>query len=261
MKTLKSVRSSTDPRETPLVTDFYPDIDPLTTTLWVWSHNQFLIYLTAHLSYPHIFNLDRRLLCKTFKGLSEVQIDGMSGSSLVHSCSYTIMKSYKVGQAKLSLGESMLVISYTSLSYICLSITTRSISFHTMLKHFPQCFLFLCADYRNKLYETQWIVGAYRVPKVELGVVLQELQMSHLETYCFFSLQLLWYKWEKQVWSHIQDIITKTIIQMRVTDIKGSVCKLRREFYVLNSYEYKTITTTCLEAFLLRSTTLNVVSD
>jgi len=46
------------------------------------------------------------------KGLSEVQIDDVSGSSFVHCHSYTIIKSGKIGQAGPALGEAMLVLPY-----------------------------------------------------------------------------------------------------------------------------------------------------
>ena len=46
------------------------------------------------------------------KGLTEVQIDDISGSFLVHRCSYTIIKGHWVGQAGFALGEAMLVLPY-----------------------------------------------------------------------------------------------------------------------------------------------------
>jgi len=45
------------------------------------------------------------------KGLTEVQIDDFSGSSLVHCCS-DIIEGHQVSQAGFALGEAMLVLSY-----------------------------------------------------------------------------------------------------------------------------------------------------
>ena len=46
------------------------------------------------------------------KGLAEVQVDDFRGSSLVHWCSYTIIKGHYVGQAGFVLGEATLVLPY-----------------------------------------------------------------------------------------------------------------------------------------------------
>jgi len=45
------------------------------------------------------------------KGLTEVQTDGISGSSLVHWYNYAIIKSDSVSQAGPALDEAMLVIT------------------------------------------------------------------------------------------------------------------------------------------------------
>ena len=51
--------------ETPFVTDLCLDIKPMTTTLWVWSCNQFLVHWTVHASNPYLSNLERRILWGT----------------------------------------------------------------------------------------------------------------------------------------------------------------------------------------------------
>ena len=45
------------------------------------------------------------------KGLTEVLLDDISGSSLVHCCS-DIIEGHQVSQAGFALGEAMLVLSY-----------------------------------------------------------------------------------------------------------------------------------------------------
>ena len=56
---------STDPWGTPLLSDLLPDTEPLTTTPWLWSHNQFLVHQTVHPSNPYLSNLERRMLWGT----------------------------------------------------------------------------------------------------------------------------------------------------------------------------------------------------
>jgi len=58
------------------------------------------------------------------KSLTEVWIDDIGGSSLVHWCSYTITEGHQVGQAGFALGEAMLVIPCSSM---CLSRASRRI--------------------------------------------------------------------------------------------------------------------------------------
>lgn len=62
IKTLRNTVPSTNPWGTPLITHLHPGVEPLTTTLWVWSHNQFLILWTVHLSNPCISNSERKML-------------------------------------------------------------------------------------------------------------------------------------------------------------------------------------------------------
>mgnify|MGYP001864314314 CR=1 FL=1 len=83
MKILKSSGSSIDYWETPLVADLHLDIAPLTTTLWVQCHNQFLIHWTVHPPNPYVSNLKRRMLLGS-KVLNKVQIHYVSSSSLAH---------------------------------------------------------------------------------------------------------------------------------------------------------------------------------
>ena len=63
MKMLNSIGPCTDPRGTPLVTSLHLDIDPLTTTLWMWPSNQFLIHRTVHPSNLYFPNLQRQWCC------------------------------------------------------------------------------------------------------------------------------------------------------------------------------------------------------
>ena len=75
VKILKSVCPSTDPWGIPLVTDLHLDIEPLTTTLWVRSHNLFLIYQTVHRhthtkKNPYLSNLERWILGRTMSKAS-----------------------------------------------------------------------------------------------------------------------------------------------------------------------------------------------
>jgi len=62
MKIFKSFYPSIGPWGTPLVTNLHANIELLTTTLWVRSHNQFLVLWTTHPSNPYLFNLERRML-------------------------------------------------------------------------------------------------------------------------------------------------------------------------------------------------------
>ena len=61
MKILKRTSPSTDPWRTTLITDLHSITEPLTTTLWVQSHNQLLICQTVHSSNPYLSNLERRI--------------------------------------------------------------------------------------------------------------------------------------------------------------------------------------------------------
>ena len=46
------------------------------------------------------------------KGLTEVEIDDISGSSLAHRCCDALIESHYVGQAGFALGEAMLVLPH-----------------------------------------------------------------------------------------------------------------------------------------------------
>lgn len=65
MKILNSTSPSTDPWGTPLITDLHLDLEPLTTTPWIWSHSLFLVYWTVHPWNPYLSNLERRMLSRT----------------------------------------------------------------------------------------------------------------------------------------------------------------------------------------------------
>ena len=102
------------------------DIEAVTTTLWVRSHNQFLIHWTVHPSNPYCSNLERRMLWGT-RANALLKSREMTGMALLLSTdSYTIVKSHKVGQAEPDLGEALLIIPYY-LSFTCLSIASRRI--------------------------------------------------------------------------------------------------------------------------------------
>jgi len=59
MKMLKSTSPSNDPWGVPLITYLHLNIEALTTTIWVWSRNQFLIHQTVHPSDPYVSTLER----------------------------------------------------------------------------------------------------------------------------------------------------------------------------------------------------------
>jgi len=61
------------------------------------------------------------------KGLTEVQVDYISGPSLVHWCSDTIMEGYQVGQTGFALGEAFWFSHVTFLTFMCLSTASRRI--------------------------------------------------------------------------------------------------------------------------------------
>ena len=44
-------------------TAFHPDMEPLTTTLWTWSCNQFFFHWTVHPSNPYLSGVERRICC------------------------------------------------------------------------------------------------------------------------------------------------------------------------------------------------------
>jgi len=73
------------------------------------------------------------------KGLAEVQIEDISGSSLVHCCSYTTVKSDQVGQADLPLGKPCWLSHNTPFSFMDLSIWTfQEDLLHGLLWHWGE---------------------------------------------------------------------------------------------------------------------------
>lgn len=64
MKAPNSTGPNIDPWGAPFVTSVHRDIE-LTTTLWVWLSNQFLVHWTVQPSNPSLCNLERRMLWKT----------------------------------------------------------------------------------------------------------------------------------------------------------------------------------------------------
>lgn len=116
MKILKCISLSTDPWWMPFVNDLHPDTEPLTTILWVQLCNLFLIHQTSHLQNPylHIFPIWRK---GCYGGLCQRHYLSPNGwHQWLFPCSlmqgYAIIKSHKVGQAALALGEAMLIVPY-----------------------------------------------------------------------------------------------------------------------------------------------------
>jgi len=62
---LKSTGPKTDLQGTPLVISLHLDIEPLTTTLWLWPSHQFLIHWIVHPSNPSLSNLKLRMWQET----------------------------------------------------------------------------------------------------------------------------------------------------------------------------------------------------
>jgi len=68
------------------------------------------------------------MLCgKHVKGITKVQRDGISGSSLVYRHSYIIIKRRNVGHTDMSSVKPCWLSHITSLSSMCLSVSSRSI--------------------------------------------------------------------------------------------------------------------------------------
>jgi len=71
MKILKTTGPSADLWGT-LITDIL-NVKPLTATLWIQSHKQFLIHRTVHPSNPYLSNLEKRILWGTVSKATEVK--------------------------------------------------------------------------------------------------------------------------------------------------------------------------------------------
>lgn len=82
---------------TPLFIDGDQDSELLTTTLWIWSSNYFLISLTVHLSDLSLSNLLRKILWRKVSKTTEIQITCICNPSLVHWCNHSIVECFFIG--------------------------------------------------------------------------------------------------------------------------------------------------------------------
>lgn len=111
---LMRILNNTDPNMDPgwilLITDAHWDSDSLTTTLWMWPPNHFLIQHFTHKSISFYFR-QKDVVEDYDRGFMKVQISYVWNPSLLHWCSYSIIEDHWVGQAGFALHEAMLTVS------------------------------------------------------------------------------------------------------------------------------------------------------
>jgi len=84
IKMLKTTGPKTVPWGTPLVIGVHLDIEPLTTTVWLWVSNQFLIHWIVYPPNLSFQFRDKNVLWDHIKCIAEVQVDDISQSSFVY---------------------------------------------------------------------------------------------------------------------------------------------------------------------------------
>lgn len=70
MKILNCIGPSMKPWGILIITGFHMGVESLTVTLCTWPPREFLVYLKGHLSNLYLFNLERRIFCRTMLNLS-----------------------------------------------------------------------------------------------------------------------------------------------------------------------------------------------
>lgn len=91
IKLLNNICPNMDPWRTPLVIDVHWHFEPLTTALWMWPSNKFLIHLTVY-HWIHLPAIQREGYCEaTMSNTTEVYI---YSSSFVHKCSHFMIEGH-----------------------------------------------------------------------------------------------------------------------------------------------------------------------
>lgn len=86
---------------------------------WTWKHwYQPVPYPPNNVPYLSVSLQFRDVVWERIKNLTEVQVDDIHKSFLIHCCYHSILEGHHVSQVMFVLGEAMLVFQVTSLSFM-----------------------------------------------------------------------------------------------------------------------------------------------
>lgn len=108
---LTKMLNNTSPKSTceMPITGLLLDIEPLTTTFWVWPFSQFLIHQVVHPPNPHLSSLKTRMSCRTASNAGTMS-NAVHKSIIHQSCNLTV-EVHQNCQASFALSEAMLAVN------------------------------------------------------------------------------------------------------------------------------------------------------
>lgn len=112
-----------DPWRTPLATglqlDCVTDHNPMSSSIQP-------VYLTVHSSTPYFLSLPTRMLWESAKSLTDIKVDIIHCSPLIHPASHSIIEGYWVSQVSCPLGEPMTTPDHFLLLHVLVQVSVLS---------------------------------------------------------------------------------------------------------------------------------------